>query len=200
MNSNRNHYLTKKLKINNFYLAMVKFEDGYDNRIGSNKKSRPVLILDKFYDYNEKVSKYIVVPVYSTKKEEFNNDNKFVSKYKYHFHIKKWQDSFNKNMKYYNVKFKINQIQILSKKNFIFEIVNSSYFYKLIKDNSPIDKLQLENFNKLIEEYSLINFKNYETRKIIGFYLRRLEIKKEKLFKKSIKVNKEQEKKYNYEL
>ena len=77
-----NNYLVNRIKINNFYLGNVKFEDGYNHKLGTNYKKRPVLILAKFFDLLKNKQYYIVLPVYSNqKKANFFNH--------YHYQIKK---------------------------------------------------------------------------------------------------------------
>lgn len=79
MTKKSQNYLVNRIKINNFYLANVKFEDGYNKSLGTNYKKRPVLILDKIV-FKNKTIKYIVVPIYS-------NQNKANFYLNYHLKI-----------------------------------------------------------------------------------------------------------------
>ena len=181
--------LVRKLKVNHFYLGIVKFEDGYDSKLGSNKKPRPVLIIDKFYDSKKQIAKFIVAPVYSVKSNELI-DNKFQSKYKYHCYINNWYDSLNHHQ-IYNSKFKINQIQILTKKDFIYDINNGIYTFKTIAHNSPVNKTDLEKLNKTIIEYSLTKSNKNIFKDHTNLYMRRYEAKHTKLMTKNKTIEKE---------
>ncbi len=162
-----------KLKINHIYIANVKFEDGYDKKIGTNKKIRPVLIIDKFFNKSTMQAEYIIAPIYSVKNNELDKSY-FKSKYKYHCYIKDWKNSFHNNKEYYQAKFKISQIQIITKKSFIKNIKNGIFLYKKIDCNSPIQENNLEKLNSKIHQYYLDNEinKNEKLKKILNFYLK----------------------------
>ncbi len=179
---NKNNYLVRKILSNNFYLGKVKFEDGYDKRIGTDFKIRPILILNSFFDHKDKKRKYIIVPVYRCKKNEIIKQE-FRSKYKNHTSISIWYDFVKKDKKkILYTKFKINQIQILEKKDFVYKIENNTYKYFLIKNNSPVKENDLNNLLKQIKLSAMDKNKNDNLTKTLLLLenLRLLNYKKEK--------------------
>lgn len=173
----------KKIAINNFYLCKVDFEDGYDNRLGTNNKIRPVLILDKFFDIKEKQEKYIICPLYSVPNSEMKS-NKFKSKYYFHVLLPNWLDQINK---YKNVKFKVNQLKIVKRDKFIKINLGNNFRYKKLILNSPILNQNLYQLNKKIEEYNKFKLKNNKNCNFSSLYLRRKDNKSFKNLDKKLK-------------
>jgi len=157
-----NNYLVNRIKINNFYLGNVKFEDGYNHQLGTNFKRRPVLILSKFFDYQKKKQLYIVLPVYSNQKPA----NFFKH---YHYKIKNWT-SLHDDSKTKNVKFKINQIQILSKKELAYKYQNNYPKFFFLKNNSPF--LEIKKLQKQIIFAQKLKFPNLNFKFCLETYLK----------------------------